>query len=140
MSDVIERIKKRIKILDKFHDGIVNLYEAIKIIDEESAKEPQEEPNIPLECVDGSCPIALSEEYEEYGMDIVHNCEECPYQPQVQPIARSAEEIAKMLHHFRRHEVNCFDCMAFKICARHSFDAYSCEQVLIDWLTGKEVE
>ena len=56
------------------------------------AKEQQEEPNIPLECVDGSCPIALSEEYEECGMDVVHSCAECPYQPQVQSIVRTQSD------------------------------------------------
>ena len=30
-------------------------------------------------CVDGSCPIANREEYEERGYDIVHNCNECHY-------------------------------------------------------------
>lgn len=28
-------------------------------------------------CVDGSCPIALSDEYEERGMDVVRKCEDC---------------------------------------------------------------
>ena len=30
-------------------------------------------------CVDGSCPIALREEYEERGYDVVHSCKECHY-------------------------------------------------------------
>lgn len=30
-------------------------------------------------CVDGSCPIANREEYEERGYDVVHNCKECGY-------------------------------------------------------------
>lgn len=30
-----------------------------------------------IACVDGSCPIALSEEYAEAGCDIVHDCSEC---------------------------------------------------------------
>lgn len=35
--------------------------------------------DVPLQCINGSCPIALSDEYEERGMDVVHNCNECPY-------------------------------------------------------------
>lgn len=30
-------------------------------------------------CVNGSCPIALSSEYEERGCDVVHDCNECHY-------------------------------------------------------------
>lgn len=30
-----------------------------------------------LTCINGSCPMALSEEYEEYGIPVVHSCEEC---------------------------------------------------------------
>lgn len=30
-------------------------------------------------CVDGSCPIANREEYEERGYDVVKNCKDCPY-------------------------------------------------------------
>lgn len=30
-------------------------------------------------CVDGTCPIANMEEYEERGYDITHNCNECWY-------------------------------------------------------------
>ena len=30
-----------------------------------------------LACVDGSCPIALSDEYEERGMDVIKSCEDC---------------------------------------------------------------
>ena len=30
-------------------------------------------------CTNGSCPIALREEYEERGMDVVNSCKECPY-------------------------------------------------------------
>ena len=84
------------------------------------AKEQQEEPNIPLECVDGSCPIALSEEYEECGMDAVHSCAECPYQPQVQPIVRNVEEVAEELETI--YDGGTHD-----------------KQYWIDWLTGKEV-
>jgi len=32
-----------------------------------------------ISCVNGSCPIALSEEYEERGMDVVHTCSDCHY-------------------------------------------------------------
>ena len=32
-----------------------------------------------LTCVNGNCPIALREEYEEYGMDVIKSCEDCPY-------------------------------------------------------------
>lgn len=28
-------------------------------------------------CVNGSCPIALREEYEEYGIPVINNCNEC---------------------------------------------------------------
>ncbi len=31
-----------------------------------------------VSCVDGSCPKALRDEYEERGYDVVRNCEECP--------------------------------------------------------------
>ena len=30
-------------------------------------------------CVDGSCPMAKAEEYEERCMDVVTNCNECHY-------------------------------------------------------------
>lgn len=30
-----------------------------------------------VSCVDGSCPIANYEDYEERGYDVVHNCSEC---------------------------------------------------------------
>lgn len=30
-------------------------------------------------CVNGSCPIALRDEYAERGYDIVHYCDECLY-------------------------------------------------------------
>lgn len=30
-------------------------------------------------CVDGSCPIARMEEYEERGVPIVENCQDCIY-------------------------------------------------------------
>lgn len=30
-------------------------------------------------CVDGSCPIANREEYEEYGIPVTHSCNECAY-------------------------------------------------------------
>jgi len=92
MNDLIERIKQSVKE-HSYHivHGINNHDEGMtvqgfyQVIDEELVKDPQEEPNIPLECVDGSCPMALSDEYEERGMDIVHNCEECPYQPKKEP-------------------------------------------------------
>lgn len=30
-------------------------------------------------CVDGSCPIARAEEYEEYGMPVIKSCIDCFY-------------------------------------------------------------
>lgn len=30
-------------------------------------------------CVDGNCPIALRDEYIEYGIPVIYNCDECPY-------------------------------------------------------------
>ena len=94
MSELIERIKKRIEARkwkitdDAFIPEIIGMKYAnkmndwcLEIIDKELAKQTHEEPNIPLECVDGSCPMALSDEYAERGMDVVNNCEECPYQP-----------------------------------------------------------
>ena len=30
-------------------------------------------------CVDGTCPMANREEYEERGYDVVKNCSECHY-------------------------------------------------------------
>lgn len=32
-----------------------------------------------ITCVNGNCPIALREEYEEREMDVVKSCKECPY-------------------------------------------------------------
>lgn len=32
-----------------------------------------------ISCIDGSCPIACSEEYAEYGLPVVRTCIECPY-------------------------------------------------------------
>ena len=92
MIELIERIKQKIKARkwkitdDAFIPEIIGMQYAnnmndwcLEIIDEELAKQTHEEPNIPLECVDGSCHIALSEEYEERGMDVIHSCVECPY-------------------------------------------------------------
>ena len=30
-------------------------------------------------CVDGSCPMAWQEEYEERCIPVIHNCQECHY-------------------------------------------------------------
>lgn len=30
-----------------------------------------------VSCVDGSCPIALADIYQEYGMDVVRSCDGC---------------------------------------------------------------
>lgn len=30
-------------------------------------------------CVNGNCPMALAEEYEEYCMDVVSKCDDCFY-------------------------------------------------------------
>lgn len=30
-----------------------------------------------ITCVDGNCPKALAEEYEERGMDVIRSCDEC---------------------------------------------------------------
>lgn len=30
-------------------------------------------------CIDGSCPIALRDEYAERGYYVVHSCDECSY-------------------------------------------------------------
>lgn len=32
-----------------------------------------------VSCVNGSCPMALREEYEERCMDVINSCEDCPY-------------------------------------------------------------
>lgn len=32
-----------------------------------------------LSCVDGSCPIANADEYEERGMDVIKKCKDCFY-------------------------------------------------------------
>lgn len=32
-----------------------------------------------IACIDGSCPIARSEEYAERGYDVTHSCNECIY-------------------------------------------------------------
>jgi len=45
----------------------------------ERKEELDKEPYIPVQCVDGSCPMALADEYEERDMDVVHSCEECGY-------------------------------------------------------------
>lgn len=31
------------------------------------------------ECTNGNCPIALSEEYGERGMDVIKSCNQCTY-------------------------------------------------------------
>ena len=31
-----------------------------------------------LRCIDGSCPVANREEYEERGYDVVRSCADCP--------------------------------------------------------------
>lgn len=30
-------------------------------------------------CVDGRCPIALADEYAEYGMDVIRECKDCSF-------------------------------------------------------------
>ena len=30
-----------------------------------------------VSCVNGSCPIAIREDYEEYGIPVVRSCDEC---------------------------------------------------------------
>ena len=30
-------------------------------------------------CVNGNCPVALADEYEERGMDVVSKCDDCFY-------------------------------------------------------------
>jgi hypothetical protein len=142
MDNTIERIKKRIEDVQSKLDRSVfcdydnakyDGYEcALIIIDEELAKEPQEEPNIPLECVDGSCPIALSEEYAERGVDIVHSCAECQYQPQVQLIVRTPEEVVEMLN-----KISCNECD--KNSSHCHFSEKDCKNYWFDWLTGKQV-
>ena len=32
-----------------------------------------------ISCVDGSCPVANAAEYEERCMDVIKNCDDCPY-------------------------------------------------------------
>lgn len=32
-----------------------------------------------ITCVNGSCPIALADEYAERGMDVIRSCEDCCY-------------------------------------------------------------
>lgn len=34
-----------------------------------------------LRCIDGTCPMAWAEEYEERGMDVVRSCRDCPEIP-----------------------------------------------------------
>lgn len=34
---------------------------------------------IGVACVNGSCPVANLDEYEERGYDLVPGCDECPY-------------------------------------------------------------
>lgn len=31
-----------------------------------------------ISCVDGNCPIARSDDYSEYGLDVIDDCSECP--------------------------------------------------------------
>ena len=30
-----------------------------------------------VSCVDGSCPVANADIYQEYGADVIYNCEDC---------------------------------------------------------------
>lgn len=32
-----------------------------------------------ITCIDGHCPKALAEEYAERDMDVIKNCNDCPY-------------------------------------------------------------
>lgn len=91
MSNEIQRIKERIKeyfckviddsergFMSKEYRNVLTYNKDIQnIIDEEIGIDQQED--IPVQCINGSCPMALSEEYEERGMDVVHSCEECQY-------------------------------------------------------------
>lgn len=145
MSDVI-RLKARIKeyfckVIDESEEDFMSKEDKNvltynkdiqKMLDEELAKEPQEEPNIPIQCVDGSCPIALSEEYEERGMDVIHSCAECPYQPRVQPIVRTPDEVVEMLN-----KISCSKCE--KNSSHCHFSEKDCKNYWFEWLTKKEV-
>ena len=85
MSDLLERIKKigychnfQLERPDLVY-WINQMNDVVKFALEVSAKEP----NIPVQCVDGSCPIALSDEYEERGIDVTHSCDECQYNKRI---------------------------------------------------------
>lgn len=86
MNDVIGRIKDRIDVLHEIADSqpdgaeygdlIDTLGQIEEIIrDEESARQL----DIPVQCINGCCPIALADEYEDRGMDVIHSCNECQY-------------------------------------------------------------
>lgn len=49
-----------------------------------------------VHCVDGSCPIALRDEYAEYGCDVISECSQCGFNG------------------------NCADCINCEICPRNT--------------------
>ena len=45
-----------------------------------------------VNCVNGNCPVALREEYEERCMDVIKDCSECPYYRGCEDCAFQGEE------------------------------------------------
>jgi hypothetical protein len=153
MSDVIERLKKRIEARkwkitdDAFVPELIGMQYAnnmndwcLEIIDEELAKEPQE--------CNSDLISKLAEDFYYIENGKIHpytgNYGETDYdesvdliecinnQPQVQPIVKTPEEVVEMLN-----KISCTDCdRHFSHC---NFDEANCKSYWIDWLTKKEV-
>lgn len=105
----------------------------------ELAKEPQID--IPVQCVDGSCPMALSDEYEECGMDVVHSCDECQYRHKEPQVVISNVEIVRTLEEIVQVIVNNIDCAECRKIHNMTQECPTgdCKSIWTDWLTKKEV-
>ena len=131
MSDLTERIKKRIEARRWKFATDTRPYEGecmqwanrmntwcLEIIDEEAAKEPQENEESYQHTI-----YLLNQEVQRL-IELL---------AQEQPIVRSAEEVAELM----KNGLLCDFCPLLGSCKR---DRPTCYDGLIDWLTKKEVK
>ena len=75
--------------------------------------------DVPVQCINGSCPMALSDEYEERGMDVVHNCSECQYREdkEQKSLIKDSPKLAQEL-------VQDTECCEWEVLDNIIFDSY----------------
>lgn len=134
MSDVIERIKHRIKeSVYRIDDSatlssrdVVGEEDIWDAFDEELAKEPRE--NSQARMIVESLPSLYNlQDFEEEAIEEILN-----NQPQVQPIVRTPEEVTEMLN-----KISCPECD--KNSSHCHFSETECKNYWYEWLTKKEV-